>query len=621
MNAKLVALDGPVRGAVFHLDADSVALGRKSSNGITLSDSSVSRRHCLISRLGTEYRVVDLDSQNGTLVNGVPVKERLLASGDQIQLGECLFLFVQGLDSVEAEPLWADEILPENSTLILAQQSAAHRPGRRRPDTETLRILENLLEIGTSLNSATGVDDLSRRLILAILDVIPLERGAIVLVGDEASAEPCVMAWHRSGAQVPSFPLNRHLIDRCMRDRVAAFSNCAGATSHSGSKTVLVVPLTRSDRVLGMAYLDSDTVAGLHEEHLEFLMAVASIGAIALGNALQARYLEAEKRRLEAELDMRHDLIGESAAMREVHHFIDKVAPLDATVLISGESGTGKELVARAIHRASPRASGPFIAINCATLSEALLESELFGHEKGAFTGAVALKRGKLEAAQGGTLFLDEIGELKPPLQAKLLRVLQEREFERVGGTRTIRVDLRVIAATNRVLENAVAGGDFREDLYFRLNVLSIRVPPLRERKSDIPLLAVYFLQKLRRSSARRVAGISQAARALLLNHAWPGNVREMENAIERAVVMGSHELIQPEDLPEGMLELPSTESLSPFHAGVREAKKRIIAKAFERARGNYSEAARLLGVNPTYLHRLIRNLNLKPALKASRSK
>jgi Nif-specific regulatory protein len=308
--------------------------------------------------------------------------------------------------------------------------------------------------------------------------------------------------------------------------------------------------------------------------------------------------------------------------MRQVYQFIARVAPTDTTVLIRGESGTGKELAARAIHSNSPRRERPFVAINCAALTETLLESELFGHERGAFTGALAQKKGRLEVADGGTLFLDEVGEMAPVLQAKLLRVLQEREFERVGGTRTIRVDVRVVAATNRDLEEAFKQGGFRQDLYYRLNVVSFEMPPLRERKDDIPLLASYFVAKYGAKFKRKVTGLSQEARECLTNYDWPGNVRELENAVERAIVLGSTERVLPEDLPETILEAEpvasgaSAPSATRYQEALREAKRRLILCALEQSSGSFTEAARSLGVHPNYLHRLIRNLNLRPEIK-----
>jgi Nif-specific regulatory protein len=313
-------------------------------------------------------------------------------------------------------------------------------------------------------------------------------------------------------------------------------------------------------------------------------------------------------------------MVGDSPPMREVYRFVSKAAPADSTVLIHGESGTGKELVAHAIHRNSPRAAMPFLAINCAALTETLLESELFGHEKGAFTGAFAQKRGKLELADRGTVFLDEVGEMPLACQAMLLRLLQEREFTRVGGTRQIRTDIRLIAATNRDLEAAVEHGAFRRDLYYRLNVVSVTLPPLRDRRVDIAPLAGYFIAKHGKRAGRKVAGISREAIAFLEAHDWPGNVRELENAIERAVVLGSTDFILAEDLPETVREgVPQrTGPIGGYYDSIRNEKMRVIRAALDRAAGSFTEAAKLLGIDPNYLHRLVRNLNLRGAIKDS---
>jgi Nif-specific regulatory protein len=279
-------------------------------------------------------------------------------------------------------------------------------------------------------------------------------------------------------------------------------------------------------------------------------------------------------------------------------------------------------LVARAIHNNSRRAQRPFLAINCAALPEGLLESELFGHEKGAFTGALNQKKGQFELAEGGTIFLDEIAELALSLQAKLLRVLGERECMRVGGTRPVKLDVRVIAATNKDLEPAVKAGGFRQDLFYRLNVVSIRTPALHERREDIPLLANHFVSKYAEKGNRKLRGISPEARAYLLQYDWPGNVRELENAIEHAVVLGSSaEFVLPEDLPAAITRAgPNTESTAPdlsYHSAVESLKRKLIVGAVEQAKGNYMEAARLLRLHPNYLHRLIRNKDLRAALKA----
>jgi Nif-specific regulatory protein len=300
--------------------------------------------------------------------------------------------------------------------------------------------------------------------------------------------------------------------------------------------------------------------------------------------------------------------------MKAVYELIRRVAATESTVLIQGESGTGKELVARAIHNSSSRADGSFVAVNCAAITETLLESELFGHEKGAFTGAAGQKKGKIELANGGTLFLDEIGEFAVGLQAKLLRVLQEREIERVGGTRPMKIDVRFVAATNRTLLQAVEAGTFRRDLYHRLNVVSLTLPPLRERAEDILVLAEYFVEKAARKCRMRPRPISAEARDCLLSYDWPGNVRELEHAMERALVMGGAEQIFPEDLPGEILEAAPAEPASPakYQNVVKEQKKRLVLKAMQQCNGDYIEAAKVLGLHPNSLLRLIRNLGLK---------
>ncbi|HYJ88180.1 MAG TPA: sigma 54-interacting transcriptional regulator [Pyrinomonadaceae bacterium] len=364
--------------------------------------------------------------------------------------------------------------------------------------------------------------------------------------------------------------------------------------------------------------IDDGMALNFDASDLELLEALNFIATDSIGSARGRGSLTNANSHSIVDPEIEHNLVGQSARMREVYRFISKVAPTDTTVLLYGESGTGKELAARAIHQNSPRVNKPFVAINCAALVETLLESELFGHEKGAFTGAVAQKKGKLEMADGGTVFLDELGELAPTLQAKLLRVLEEREFERLGSTRSIRVDIRLIGATNKNLKEAMEEGSFRNDLYYRLNVVSFELPPLRERRDDILLLADHFAAKCSHKSNRKLSGISPAARAHLMDYNWPGNVRELENVIERAIVLGSSDMILQEDLPQIVVEAESYDGAptTKFSDAVKESKKHLILKAIEQANGIYTEAAKLLGVHPNHLHRLVRTMNLRPALK-----
>jgi Nif-specific regulatory protein len=403
--------------------------------------------------------------------------------------------------------------------------------------------------------------------------------------------------------------------------------NGGAAASGSGSKvkaekpavhSLMCVPLLNLDKAIGLIYLDTtNPAARFSNEDLQLVTAIAGIASMALESARQVEWLGSENQRLRAEVDLDHDMVGDSAAMREVYQLIERVASTDSTVLVYGESGTGKELCARAIHRNSNRRDQPFVAINCAALTETLLESELFGHERGAFTGAVTQKRGQLEMANSGTIFLDEMGEISPALQAKLLRVLQERDFMRVGGTKSIPLNIRVIAATNKNLLIATREGTFREDLYYRLNVVAITMPPLRDRKEDIPQLANYFAAKYAERCNRRIMGISADAGTLLKQYDWPGNIRELENAIERAVVLGSSGMILPEDLPEALHETPAQSMRSStYHEAVRQLKRQLILTAMDQSEGKITEAARLLGVHSNYLHRLIRNLDLRMTLK-----
>ena len=337
--------------------------------------------------------------------------------------------------------------------------------------------------------------------------------------------------------------------------------------------------------------------------------------ALVVEKALERERLRREVTILSEEVSERHHLVlGQSATMNLAVDSAKKAAHSKATVLLLGESGTGKELLARAIHNWSDRKEKPFVAINCVGLSKDLLESELFGHEKGAFTGAHQLKKGKMELADGGTVFLDEVGDITSELQTKLLRFLQEREFERVGGTRPMRVDVRIIAATNRDLDGDIKQGRFREDLFYRLNVVPIHLPPLRERKEDIPELAKYFLQRFSKETKKNFGEITREALDQLLAYQWPGNVRELANVIERAVVLGQGPKLAPGDLPSSIAggggQGTSPAGLS-YHEAIDAARREMIQKALAQADGNRTEAAKLLGLHKTHLFRLMKSLKI----------
>src|SRR5215213_3079845 len=617
MPPRLAAISGKLKGAIFAINEDALVIGRETTANLCIADASVSRRHSKIEKKEEGFVITDLESLNGTFINDVPVKTRLLEHGDRVRIGDSQFLFFthEGEATAKSSEVKLDEAhVISGSTVQIRFDDALYLMARD---------LSALMKVSTTINSIRGLDDLLGRLLELLFEVIPAQRGAILLTNEGSFETTLVFGLDREHGKDQAVNVSRTIVQQVLRNGVALLASdttveptlvtesLIAARAHS----VMCVPLIMFDRKLGVLYLDTTRARDqFNRDHLQLVAAIAGIAAVAIENARHFEWLQTENERLLTDVNIEHNMIGEGAAMQRVYHFISKVAPKDSTVLISGESGTGKELAARAIHRNSKRAQKPFMAVNCAALNESLLESELFGHEKGSFTGAFTQKKGRLEVADGGTVFLDEIAELTPPLQVKLLRVLQEREFERVGGTVTIKVDLRVIAATNKNLEEAIEAGEFRQDLYYRLNVVSLEMPPLRERREDIMLLANYFADKYGARCNRKLKGFSPEARNCLTAYDWPGNVRELENTIERAIVLGTTEWILPEDLPEPVLETKMTAggAMTTYHAAVVQNKKQIILNALEEAKKNHTEAARLLGIHPNYLQRLIRNLNLE---------
>ncbi len=618
MDSRVVVVSGPAKGTLVRLMGDQLSVGRDSSNHLCLRDRAVSRRHFSISKNDAAFQLVDLESHNGTFVNGIPVRRKLLTHGDTIRVGRCELVFLIGEESAEDGQML--QFRDPDPVDLLTTTNVRAYPSVSRPGTDVGRMardLNALFKITNILNSIRDLEELQQRLLQLLGEVIPADAGAIVILRHADEEPTSSYVWHRAAKDSSQLQIRRELVQRALWERSPVLSRPAPDSEEK--ITVLCVPLVGVEKTIGVLYMTADEKPeSFQDDHVHFLSSVAGIAAVTLENVLATEALRSENRRLQAELDLEGVIIGESKGMHQVEKFISRVAKSDSTVLIRGESGTGKELVARAIHRNSPRAEKPMVAINCAAIPEALLESELFGHERGAFTGAIGLKKGRLEVAEGGTIFLDEIGDLAPLLQVKLLRALQEREFERVGGTRTLKLDARVIAATNKNLEEAIKSGDFRQDLYYRLNVVSVVVPPLRERPDDIPLLAMYFSAKYAEKCKRALKGISPSARTLLTGYSWPGNVRELENAIEHAMVLGIGDEIVPEDLPESLMEasISGEEGSQTYHDRINQLKKKMILEAVKQNKGNYTEAAKALGVHPNYLHRLIRNLEIKSDLR-----
>ncbi|MGA8028630.1 MAG: sigma 54-interacting transcriptional regulator [Bryobacteraceae bacterium] len=587
-SAELIVVNGPSAGTRYTLGNGEIFIGRAPNSGVILSEPEVAWRHCQIRVDGKRFLIADLRSSLGTYVNGIRSAERWLEDRDQIGIGKTILMFRSG-EAGAPGMHFADR----GNEDALAPAGGDVKP--------VLLGACSLLFLFRALAAGSGEAQmrvLQNQILRLVSDLIPVEEGLLLL---GAACSELMASFRERASQYKS-------------DFAPALQRvCEEGAFEDAETLVIAVPLYLSG-VLGGALIVrvQDRERARVAAHLETLTAVASLASIGFEANQEVEGLKTEKALLQEQIAISTGIVGSSPIIRRLLELVERVAPRDTTVMITGESGTGKELVARALHQKSPRHDRAFIAVNCAALSESLFESELFGHEKGAFTGAISLKKGRFELAQGGTIFLDEVGELAPSLQAKLLRVLQQREFERVGGTHPHPLDIRVIAATNRDLTEDVREGRFREDLYHRLNVITLDSPPLRERKEDVPLLARYFLQRSAERCKRQVQGVSREAEEIMIQYSWPGNVRELENTMERAVVLGLSEWVLPEDLPETLLETAPPQAGAKYQSSVGQAKREAILEAYVQGNGDYKQAAQLLGLHPNYLLRLVRNLGLR---------
>jgi Nif-specific regulatory protein len=617
---------GACAGKSFSIAKPEFSIGRSPENDAVIADdTAISRRHCVICRVAgarNTFELVDQDTVNGSYVNGVRVAKAALSHGDRITAGSSTLIFLTGDLDESNELLLTDDLDTPQSTVELSHAEIAMEGGTISP-VQGLREprMEALLQFAGTVHATGGLTSMRNRILEFASRTLPCDEGVLALIFPHSNELASAVKWRRTeGLGATGGRISRTICARVVQQKVALLSRDTAldkewrsveSLASARAVSVMAVPLLANGTAIGLIYLQSSQRNAFDESDLRFFAAIGGIGGLAIDNVQRMGRLERENEALQQRAGFGTGLIGESPAMEDICRRLKRIASADCTVLILGESGTGKELVAREIHARSGRAARPFLAVNCAVLSESLLESDLFGHEKGAFTGAVARREGKLEQANGGTLFLDEVGELAPSLQGRLLRVLQEREFERVGGNRTIKVDVRILAATNRDLHGEAANGVFRLDLFYRLNVVSLTMPPLRERASDVPLLAEYFLshsQPVRRT----LRGISPETQRCLMQYSWPGNVRELQNAIEHAMVLGRTEWILPEDLPEEIgSAMPSGTSANRYHAGLARAKKELVRRAIEEAHGDYREAASLLGIHLTYLYRLVQQLRL----------
>src|SRR4030043_1087385 len=485
------------------------------------------------------------------------------------------------------------------------------------------KILLALFEVSKVINSSFDLEKNLAQTMHVLGDFLEMERGSVFLV-DDGTKELRIVAAHgltKDQIEKGKYKTGEGIVGRVLEkgypvvvpdvEEEPLFLNKTGSRIKRSGISFLCVPIKFKGESIGVLSADrifKDRAITINED-IRVLEIVASI--IAQHVILWRHYKksEQEKENLKLELKGKYSLpniIGTSDKMQEVFEAVHRVANSKATVLLYGESGTGKELIAKAVHYMSPRSKGPFIKFNCASIPEGLLESELFGHEKGAFTGAIVARKGRFESAHQGTLFLDEVGDIPLTTQIKLLRVLQEGEFERVGGNKTIKVNLRIIAASNRDLQEGVRAGVFREDLYYRLNVVNIKLPPLRERKEDLPFLINFFIDKFNQKYGMKVKGISQRAMNLLMDYEWSGNVRELENAIESILVIHSPEVIDLSHLPPEIREYKEKPEVISIKIGTRleEVEKELLIQTLKATKGNKRRAAELLGINVRTIHR-----------------
>jgi Nif-specific regulatory protein len=580
---------------------DLLRIGRHESNDLVLDDSQVSRRHAILTRKGQTWQLQDNGSRHGILCNGSNITTCNVGDGDKIQIGNVLLELHEG----------------DERTIVHHQVTELH-PAKAPID----RRLALLFDVSRAIGAIGDTDSMLASMLEAILDILGCER-ALVGLGDIERGITRQFSRTRTqhGADLV---LSRAVLDATLVRRESVIVRDSETEARlrtmqqEGILSAMAIPLGLSARPVGLLYVDDRRKTGqFGPEDLAYLTALGHLVSAALESAERFQRVEA----LAESLGATSDIIGSSDIMNRLRTSITKYGAAGHTnVLVRGESGTGKELVARALHEASVRSAKPFVTLNCAAIPESMLESELFGHEKGAFTGAIAKKRGKFALADGGTLFLDEIGDLALPAQAKLLRALQEGEIQAVGAERTIHVDVRVVSATHKDLLKEIQAGRFREDLYYRLAVVEIDVPPLRERGDDVALIAHALMRRSSSLMGKRIEGFTEAALAALARHSWPGNVRELRNEIERAVINADGPRIDAHDLSPRLgaarprPDQPRGRSLAEQFAELEPTEKLLVEQAMTQAKGNISEAARLLGITRIMMRRRVERL--MPSIK-----
>ncbi len=635
------------------------SIGRAPTNQLMIPDELCSRNHCEVFFEGGAWRVRDLGSRNGTRVNSQEITgDVILIDNFQFQIGNTFIEFLADYRRATEASGVNTEIGQETSRHV-SPQLHRQRNSQSEPRPEivhatdktrytsvdvdltptTSEPAQRLVRLGLRMSGEVDVRRLCETVLDSLFDVTPSDIGAVLLFKDldHPGQDPrnLELIAYKSLNSRPFERVSDYVTNYALESRAAVVAHDVKSDDKFSSsdslrdmraESIICAPIRIGNRMLGLIQLYATNPDNrLQADDAEFTLAVADQLAGALENLKERSRLaagiarfEQENKTLREQLLIETELVGDSDSIRRLRERILRIAPTGATVLIRGESGVGKELVARAIHQHSNRAEAPFVTMNCAALSESLLESELFGHEKGSFTGAVSRKIGKFEQAHGGTIFLDEVGEMSPAIQAKFLRVLEGHPYERVGGGTEVRVDVRVVAATNRDLENSVDQGRFRKDLYFRLQVMELLVEPLRDRRTDIAILAKHFMQRFSKKCGRSVTSILPSAMATLVNYGWPGNVRELQNTIERAVILCPGETLGPADIQLSALgRSDSASTVSVSTAGYRPISIDLIEQehilaTLEWTKWNKSQAAHILNVERSTLDRKLKKYEVE---------
>jgi len=614
---------GGKEGSRIPLTKKTTVIGRLESADVFLNDKNVSRLHARIIRLDDNlFALVDLGSSNGTLVNDLPISRLFLMDGDEIQMGDTVLIYYEGKGAEGAGETVAKPVKIDKHSLLsalpLGQPTEIFTPPAEEDRTSSLKEtylqLRTLYKLISEMNKAKDLAEIYDKVGNGVLHSLGVDRIAFFhfdkrqnsFIHDAGFVHPGI----KSDGIWEEFPMHQQVLSCIKTERLSyLFLEENEEEKSPGTKpSIMGVPILIENEMLGMIYLDSPKSHKCFEKRdVDFISAIAAHLGVIMRQMSRFTRLKEQKNALERAISGNLVIVCRNPRMIEIMEILNHLAETESNVLIRGESGTGKELIARAIHSFSKRRSGPLVCINCASLPETLIESELFGYERGAFTGAVSRKPGRFEIASGGTVFLDEIGDISLAAQSKILRIIQEGELQRVGGTATIKVDLRVIAATNKDLEQAIRDKQFREDLYYRLKVVEIEIPPLRERPEDITVLAEYFLQSLRTRTSSTVEQISPDAKNILLNYSWPGNVRELRNVIERALVFARGQEILPEHLPLELAQRTEPVKESPQKVGpplsLAEMEKRHILITLDFTGGNKLRTAELLGISRSTLY------------------